>query len=53
MYHVIGSKAAVGREMSAEEKRIMKQDLKSLTMEDISTFMESLPPDFLTIMRTE
>ncbi|WCJ25145.1 AarF domain-containing protein kinase 1 [Euphorbia peplus] len=49
----LDSKSAIGGELSAEERRIMKQDLKSLTMEDISSFMESLPPDFLTILRTD
>ncbi|KAK4411912.1 hypothetical protein Sango_0264200 [Sesamum angolense] len=39
--------------MSAEEKKYLKEDLKSLKMEDISSFMESLPPDFLTILRTD
>ncbi|XP_065850355.1 uncharacterized protein [Euphorbia lathyris] len=49
----IDSKSAIGRELSAEERRIMKQDLNSLTMEDISSFMESLSSDFLTILRTD
>ncbi|KAF2314746.1 hypothetical protein GH714_033426 [Hevea brasiliensis] len=49
----IDSKSYLGGGMSAEEKRILKQELKSLKMEDISSFMESLPPDFLTILRTE
>ena len=39
--------------MSNEEKRNLKQELKLLKMEDISSFMESLPPDFLTVLRTE
>lgn len=38
--------------MSVEEKNILKQELKSLKM-DLSTVMESLPPDFLTVLRTE
>ncbi|XP_052196371.1 uncharacterized protein LOC127803841 isoform X2 [Diospyros lotus] len=49
----IGSKSNLGRGMSAEEKQNLKQELKSLKMEDISSFMESLPPDFLTILRTD
>ncbi|XP_055961623.1 uncharacterized protein LOC126676649 isoform X2 [Mercurialis annua] len=49
----INSKSALGRGLSAEEKTILKQDLKSLKMEDISSFMESLPSDFLTILRTD
>lgn len=47
------SKAGLGKTMSLEEKRNLKEELKSLKMEDISSFMESLPPDFLTILRTE
>ncbi|KAF2325699.1 hypothetical protein GH714_033340 [Hevea brasiliensis] len=47
------NKSYLGGGMSAEEKRILKQELKSLKMEDISSFMESLPPDFLTILRTD
>lgn len=39
--------------MTLEEKKILKQELKSLNMEDISSFMESLPPDFITILRTD
>ncbi|KAL6959679.1 hypothetical protein U1Q18_039831, partial [Sarracenia purpurea var. burkii] len=48
---VIGSKSALGRGMSAEERENLKQELKSLNMEDISSFMESLPSDFITILR--
>ncbi|KAL8142136.1 hypothetical protein V2J09_015168 [Rumex salicifolius] len=47
------SKSTLGKEMSMEEKKAVKEDLKSLKMEDISSFMESLPPDFLTILRTD
>ncbi|KAK7857544.1 hypothetical protein CFP56_017158 [Quercus suber] len=39
--------------MSIEEKRNLKQELKSLKMEDISSFMESLPPEFSRILRTD
>ncbi|KAJ4828786.1 hypothetical protein Tsubulata_010799 [Turnera subulata] len=49
----VSSKTGPGGGMSAEEKRNLKQELKSLKMEDISSFMESLPPDFLTILRTD
>ncbi|XP_021863080.2 uncharacterized protein [Spinacia oleracea] len=49
----MNSKAGLGRGISNEERNIVKQELKALTMEDISSFMESLPPDFLTIMRTD
>jgi aarF domain-containing kinase len=51
--HMIGSKSVLGRGMSGEEKRNLKQELNSLNMEDISSFMESLPPDFFRILRTE
>ncbi|XP_068658254.1 uncharacterized protein [Aristolochia californica] len=49
----IDSKSALGRGMSTEEKRNLKQELSSLKMEDISAFMESLPEDFLMILRTD
>ncbi|KAK4373397.1 hypothetical protein RND71_008781 [Anisodus tanguticus] len=49
----IDSKSALGSGMSAEEKKNLKQELKSLKMEDISSFMESLPADFLTVLRTD
>jgi hypothetical protein len=51
--HMIDSKSALGRGMSGEEKSNLKQELNSLNMEDISSFMESLPPDFFRILRTE
>ncbi|EXB86783.1 hypothetical protein L484_007808 [Morus notabilis] len=47
------SKLALGKGMSAEEKSNLKEELKSLKMEDISSFMESLPPDFLRILSTD
>ncbi|XP_022143333.1 uncharacterized aarF domain-containing protein kinase 1 isoform X2 [Momordica charantia] len=47
------STSALGMGMSYEEKKNLKQELKLLKMEDISSFMESLPPDFLTVLRTE
>ncbi|CAI9110306.1 OLC1v1010306C1 [Oldenlandia corymbosa var. corymbosa] len=49
----INSKTALGRGMSVEEKNNLKQELKSLKMEDISSFMESLPSDFLTVLRAD
>ncbi|XP_057970833.1 uncharacterized protein LOC131159719 isoform X2 [Malania oleifera] len=49
----IDSKSTIGRGMSVEEKRNLKKELKSLKMEDLSLFMESLPPDLLTILRTD
>ncbi|KAK9106481.1 hypothetical protein Syun_022492 [Stephania yunnanensis] len=49
----VDSKAVLGTGMSAEEKNKLKLELKSLKMDDISSFMESLPSDFLTILRTD
>lgn len=49
----IDSKTSLGRGMSVEEKKNLKLELKSLKMEDISSFMESLPTDFLTVLRTD
>ncbi|XP_049391187.1 uncharacterized protein LOC125855507 isoform X1 [Solanum stenotomum] len=49
----IDSKSALGEGMSVEERNNLKQELKSLKMEDISSFMESLPTDFLTVLRTD
>ncbi|GAB2287693.1 hypothetical protein Dimus_022058 [Dionaea muscipula] len=49
----IDSKSALGKEMSTEEKNTVKTELKSFKMEDISSFMESMPLDFLTILRTD
>uniref|UniRef100_A0A453EED9 ABC1 atypical kinase-like domain-containing protein n=1 Tax=Aegilops tauschii subsp. strangulata TaxID=200361 RepID=A0A453EED9_AEGTS len=49
----IDSKSALGTQISGEEKTRIKQDLNSLGMDDISSFMESLPPDFLVILRTD
>ncbi|CAK7338798.1 unnamed protein product [Dovyalis caffra] len=49
----INSKAILGKGMSNEEKSSLNQELKSLKVEDIFSFMESLPPDFLTILRTD
>ncbi|KAK9115727.1 hypothetical protein Sjap_014674 [Stephania japonica] len=49
----LDSKTVLGTGMSAEEKNKLKLELKSLKMDDISSFMESLPSDFLTILRTD
>lgn len=49
----LNSKSALGRDMTSEQKEKMKLELKQLKMEDISSFLESLPPDFLAILRTE
>ncbi|KAK9903150.1 hypothetical protein M0R45_001209 [Rubus argutus] len=52
-FRTVDSTSALGKGMSVEERRKLKQELKSLQMEDISSFMESLPSDFLTILRTD
>lgn len=49
----IKSKSALGKGMSDEEKNIVKQELKGLAMEDISSFMESVPTDLLIILRID
>ncbi|XP_057807290.1 uncharacterized protein LOC131021974 [Salvia miltiorrhiza] len=49
----INSKSSLGRGMSPEEKKHLKEEVKFLKMEDVSSFMESLPPEFLTILRTD
>ncbi|XP_076955596.1 uncharacterized protein LOC143630486 [Bidens hawaiensis] len=49
----INSKAAFGEGMSVEEKTNLKQEVKSLGIGDVSEFMESLPSEFLTVLRTD
>ncbi|KAL3719593.1 hypothetical protein ACJRO7_004549 [Eucalyptus globulus] len=49
----IDSKSALGEAMSVEEKGKLKKDLKSLRMEDVSSFVEALPPDFLIVLRAD
>ncbi|KAL8251526.1 hypothetical protein R6Q59_035219 [Mikania micrantha] len=49
----INSKAAFGDGMSIEEKTKLKQEVKSLSIGDVSEFMESLPSEFLTVLRTD
>ncbi|GLT57681.1 hypothetical protein SLA2020_306350 [Shorea laevis] len=49
----IDSKSSPRKELSVEERKKLKHELKSLKMEDISSFMESLPRDFLTILKTD
>ncbi|KAL6523021.1 hypothetical protein OROMI_031369 [Orobanche minor] len=50
---MIQSKSVLGKGISLKEKKYLKEELKSLKVEDISSFMESLPPDFLTVLRTD
>ncbi|KAK8959610.1 putative ABC1 protein [Platanthera guangdongensis] len=47
------SKSALGTQMSKEEKKQLKRELQYLGLEDISSFMESLPPEFLFVLRTD
>ncbi|TYH63596.1 hypothetical protein ES332_D07G204100v1 [Gossypium tomentosum] len=49
----IDSKSGIGKGMLVEEQKKLKQHLKALKMEDISSFMESLPSNFLIILRTD
>ncbi|XP_071711874.1 uncharacterized protein [Rutidosis leptorrhynchoides] len=49
----INSKAAFGDAMSAEEKTNLKQEVKSLSIGNISEFMESLPSEFPLVLRTD
>ncbi|XP_024977520.1 uncharacterized aarF domain-containing protein kinase 1 isoform X2 [Cynara cardunculus var. scolymus] len=49
----IDSKAGLGQGMSVEEKANLKQEVKRLSIGDISEFMECLPPEFLTVLRTD
>nr|KYP48347.1 putative aarF domain-containing protein kinase 1 [Cajanus cajan] len=39
--------------ISIKEKETLKHELKSLLFEDVSSFMESLPPDFIAILRVD
>ncbi|XP_071723218.1 uncharacterized protein [Rutidosis leptorrhynchoides] len=49
----IDSKSALGKDMSIEERTKLRGEMRSLKLEEISSFMESLPPDFLSILRTD
>ncbi|KAI4299654.1 hypothetical protein L6164_033090 [Bauhinia variegata] len=49
----IESKHPVGVQAPFEEKRKLKEELKSISMEDVSSFMESLPPEFVSILRVD
>lgn len=49
----IESKSALSRGMSVEKKQSLNKDLKSLRIEDISSFFESLPNEFLTVLRAD
>ena len=43
----------LGEQLPTEEKKKLRGELIALKMDDISSFMESMSPDFLTILRTE
>ncbi|XP_024007697.1 uncharacterized aarF domain-containing protein kinase 1 [Eutrema salsugineum] len=47
------SKSGLGKGMSIQERQNLKQELKLLNLEDVTTFMGSLPSDFLTVLRTD
>ncbi|KAL0664226.1 hypothetical protein Bca4012_101064 [Brassica carinata] len=47
------SKSRLGKGMSIQERQKLKQEVKLLRLEDVTTFMGSLPPDFLTVLRTD
>ncbi|EOA34996.1 hypothetical protein CARUB_v10020089mg [Capsella rubella] len=47
------SKSGLGKGMSIQERQKLKQEVKLLRLEDITTFMGSLPPDFLSVLRTD
>lgn len=47
------SKSGLGKGMSIQERQKLKQEVKLLRLEDVTTFMGSLPPDFLTVLRTD
>ncbi|KAL2622699.1 hypothetical protein R1flu_002904 [Riccia fluitans] len=49
----LNSKAGLGRGMSEEEKDQLRDELRNFTMGDVSQFMEGLPRDFLTVLRTD
>ncbi|KAK3409516.1 hypothetical protein EUGRSUZ_J01633 [Eucalyptus grandis] len=53
LHNAMDRKSALGEAMSVEEKRKLKKDLKSLRMEDVSSFMEALPPDFSIVLRAD
>ncbi|KAJ7544450.1 hypothetical protein O6H91_09G079800 [Diphasiastrum complanatum] len=49
----LSSKSGLGQGMSPEEKMYLKDELRNFSVGDISQFMEGLPRDFLTILRTD
>ncbi|XP_031391821.1 aarF domain-containing protein kinase 1 isoform X2 [Punica granatum] len=49
----VDSKSALGKGMTVKERKELKKELKTLRMEDISSFLESLSPDFLMILRVD
>lgn len=49
----IDSKSGLGKGMPIEERKRLSQEVRQFTMGDISQFMESLPRDLLTVLRTD
>lgn len=49
----IDSKSGLGKSMPIEERKRLSQEVRQFTMGDISQFMESLPRDLLTVLRTD
>jgi hypothetical protein len=39
--------------MSDEERKALRDEVRAFTMGDLSAFMERLPRDMLTVLRTE
>ncbi|KAL3691259.1 hypothetical protein R1sor_004910 [Riccia sorocarpa] len=49
----LNSKSGLGRGMTEEERDQLREELRNFTMGDVSQFMEGLPRDFLTVLRTD
>ncbi|BBN13742.1 aarF domain-containing kinase [Marchantia polymorpha subsp. ruderalis] len=49
----LNSKSGLGRGMSLSERNQLKEEVRHFTMGDVSQFMEGLPRDFLTVLRTD
>ncbi|XP_057872271.2 uncharacterized protein LOC131078560 [Cryptomeria japonica] len=49
----IDSKSGLGESMPTEDRKRLSQEARNFTMGDISEFMEGLPRDMLTVLRTD
>eukprot|EP01018_Ginkgo_biloba_P028577 Gb_41116 [translate_table: standard] len=49
----IESKSVLGKGMSTEERKRLRQEVRQFTVGDVSQFMEGLPRDLLTVLRTD